>query len=296
VPRLAFQLLEQLPAIDAQRRRIYLSAFTDAQCSSWGGRTRAAAVVGEADRFVGSLNETLQKPVMGYSQHRLAWLCQLITELDDAVEQDQEGSKSDDRAERSGLYRRADLARRQLAAGLMAAAHGNKDFAREVTDRNDESKSAHALETTVTGLLQLAARLRRSDDGELIADDVGLTAPFLSSVSSLLDSLRAANQRTFGNETGGDSKDTNLVEGRVLREMNFAFQALKRAREFGATLKLPPVGPHLASLTKRAASDADEEDEVPVDAAPRPPPPPEDALMPPPMPDDIPPDAAPTPR
>jgi len=257
-PRIAMKLLNTLPPIDARRRKLYLAAFTHEQCASWGDRTKANSVFAESERFAGFLGDTLKKPVTGYSLHRLAWLCQLITELDDAIDGDAAANKTEQRTERGGVFALADRARRRLASGLMAAATGNALFLKEITDRNETTQVAHTLESSLTGLLQLALRLRRSDDGELLADDVGLTQDFLSSVSAMTDQLRLANERTFGGDGGNDSMATNLVEGRVLREMAFALRTLRRAKEDGEVLKLPTPGANLTSVTRRAASDTAE--------------------------------------
>lgn len=251
-PRIAMKLLGTLPPIDAKRRRIYLRAFTDEQCDSWGDRTKANSVHAEAERFAGALGTALKKPVTGYSLHRLAWLCQLITELDDAIASDEASSKNEERTDRAGTFALADKARRKLASALTAAATGDAAFLKEVTDRNETSKTPHVLESTLTGLLQLALRLRRSEDGEVLADDVGLTQDFLSSVSAMTDQLREANERTFTVERGKDSAATNRIEGRVLREMAYAVKTLRRAKEDGETINAPPPGPNLTAILKRS--------------------------------------------
>lgn len=256
-PRIAFKLLSSLPPIDAKRRRIYLRAFSDEQCDAWGDRTKAASVHAEAERFVGALAATMKKPVVGYSLHRFAWLCQLVTELDDAVASDEAGRSSVARGERVGAFHVADKARKRLASGLMAAAMGDEAFTKAITDRNETPEAPHALESTLTGLLQLASQLRRSDDGELIADDVGLTAEFLSSVSAMTDALREANERTYGLAGGVDSEHTNRIEGRVLREMSFALRTLRRAKEDGEAITAPVPGPNLSALMKRPQQETD---------------------------------------
>jgi hypothetical protein len=256
--RVAMKLLETLPPIDARHRRVYLSAFSNEQCAAWGSRTKAATVVAEADKFVSEIAIIVKKkPITTYSPTRLAWLCTLITELDDAIAADSSEDLTSERAARNGLFLRASKARRQLANGLYAAAHGNETLEKAIANRNETAQSPHTLESTLAGLLQLATNLRRSDDGELIADDVGLSANFLSSVSAISDALREANQRTFGGETGGDSVETNLVEGRVLREMGFAFAQLKQAKDDGVAMKLPKPGAAFQSVRASRASPAE---------------------------------------
>jgi hypothetical protein len=264
-PRIAMKLLETLPPIDAKRRRAYLGAFTDEQCDAWGTRTKATAVLLEAERFVGSVATALKKPVTGYGPARLAWLCSLVAELHDAVESDKSSSGDDARTERAGQFALANKARKKLATGLVSAGTGNDEFVKEVTDRNEASTSAHALESTLTGLLQLAMRLRRNELGELLANDAGLTEEFLSSVSAMTDSLRESNERTFTVMRGQDSAETNRIEGRVLREMAFALRSLRRAKADGEAVNMPLPGPQLRSLT----ADSPARDAVP-DAAPTP--------------------------
>ncbi|MCU0701363.1 MAG: hypothetical protein MUC96_33050 [Myxococcaceae bacterium] len=254
IPRVAMKLLETLPPLDTRHRRAYLGAFTDEECEAWGTRTKAQAVLAEAERFVGAVASTLKKPVTGYSPSRLAWLCALVTELHDAVESDKASSGSEARTERAGLFALANKARKKLATGLVSAGTGNEAFLKEVTDRNESSTSAHALESTITGLLQLAMRVRRTETGELLANDAGLTEEFLASVSALADSLREANERTFTVMRGQDSSDTNRVEGRVLREMAFALRMLRRAKEDGESVTLPMPGAQLSSLVSRPAT------------------------------------------
>lgn len=257
-PRTALKLLETLPPLDQKRRRAYQNAFSDEECDAWGAKTRAESVLGEAERYVGALAGVLKKPVTGYSPARLAWLCTLVADLHEAVESDKASSADSARTERFGVFSLADKARKKLASGLIAAGTGNPAFQKEVTDRNDTPSSAYSLETSLTGLVQLALRLRRSEDGELLADDAGITEVFLSSVSATIDALHEANERTFTVERGKDSATTNRIEGRVLREMAFAQRSLRRAKDDGEAITLPVPGPQLRTvITSSTSRDAE---------------------------------------
>lgn len=254
-PRIAVKLLTELPPLDERRRRVFRAAFTDEQCAAWGDSTKAASVLAEAERFIGQLHAALKKPApTGYSLARLTWLTGLVNELGDAVANDAAAQKNEARTERSGAVEVADKIRRKLANGLMAASTGNAAFRKEVTDRNESNKAAHALESTLTGLLQLAVRLRMSDDGEVLADECGLTEHFLSSVSAVADSLRAANEASYTAEAGRDSTTTNIIEGRVLREMAFAVITFRRAREDGEPVVALTPGPNVSRFTKSEAA------------------------------------------
>lgn len=250
-PRLALKLLAKLPALDEQRRRVYLRAFTDKQCDAWAERSRAAALFGEAERFIGQVHSAMKKPIVEYSAHRFAWLCQLVVELRAAIDADGAESAAEARARRDRTFEQLDDARRRLASALADAALGNDTLTNQVQDRNDQPRgSPRILEQSVSGLLQLATSLRESADGALIADDVGLTAEVLTSVATALDTFTEANQRTFTTDTTRDSPPTNRIEGRVLREMAFALRALRRAKENGAAINLPSPGVILSRMLR----------------------------------------------
>jgi hypothetical protein len=249
--RFAVKLLTELPPLDERRRRVFRSAFSDEQCRAWGDTTKATSVLAEAERFIGQLHAALKKGVpTGYSLNRLTWLTSLVNELHDAVDADQASQNSAGRTERTGAIELADKTRRKLANALIAASTGSKAFRKEVTERNESNRAAHALESSLAGLLQLAVRLRMSDDGEALADETGLTETFLSSVSAVTDGLRSANEATYTSEGGHDSTTTNAVEGRVLRELAFAVSTFRRSREDGESTAALRVGPLIARVMR----------------------------------------------
>lgn len=255
------KVLAQLPPLDERRRRVYRAAYSEEQCLAWGSRTKAKEVYAEAERFVATAHTVLLRtPVTTYGLHRLAWLAQVTASLADSIARDDNAAGVDDRARRSGMATIADRTRRRLAGGLMAAATGNAPVSKRITDRNEPSLTPHVLETTLTGLLQVAVELRRTDAGELLLDDAGITETFLSSVTATIDSLREANNATYGDSTGNDSQATNAVEGRVLREMAFLQTALRFAKDAGEVVgSLPPS----RLLTQAANKAKKEEEEIP---------------------------------
>jgi hypothetical protein len=243
VDRLAVKLLATLPALDDKRRKAYRAAFTEAQCESWGTQTKAENVLADAERGVGAVAAKVRSGgVLGYSASRLAWLCHLMADLEDAVATQKASDGSEARAERNASVSVADRARKRLAAGLMSMAGGDPALRKMVTDRNEASAVPHVLESSLTGLMQLALRWRRTEHGEVLGDDAGVTDQFLSSVSAVVDSLREANEHTYGEGTGKDSAETNRIEGRVLRELAFLRRALITAKELGDTVpSFPPL-------------------------------------------------------
>jgi hypothetical protein len=246
VERLAVKLLPTLPALDEKRRRAYRAAFTDAQCLAWGEKTKASNVLADGERAVGALLPALKKSgVTGYSLARFTWVVQLLIDLEDAIANQAGADDQGQRGARNAAVTVATAARRKLVAGLSSIAGGDAGLRKAIADRNEDSRTPHVLESSLTGLLQLALQWRRTEHGEVLADDAGLTDAFLSSVSAVVESLRQANEVTYGENSGRDSAETNLVEGRVLRELAFARHALAEARSLGETV---PDFPALASL------------------------------------------------
>ena len=256
--RVAVKLLTSLPPLDERRRRVYRAAFTDEQCDAWGKRTKAESVEGEAERFVGTLDGILKKgDIGGYSRYRFSWLCHLVGELNDAIDSDGAGSADSARTERAAAVAIANKARKRIVNGLLSVTQGNAAFTKQITDRNESSLAPHALESTLTGLLQLAVQARRSEDGALLSDDAGLTEEFLSSVSAITEALRESNEATYSTDRGTDSQRTNRIEGRVLREMAFAMSTLRRAREAGDDVPSITPGTNLVSITNTRSAAED---------------------------------------
>jgi hypothetical protein len=243
----ASKLLPTLPPLNDLRRRTYGGFFTAEQCKAWGAKTKAAAVLADADKAVGTLAPAVLKGIDGYAAARFSWLANLVVELADAVEHQQAAASegADTRSNRTAAVAVANRTRLKLAHGLVAAAGSNHDLLKLVASRNDSNVSPGALETSITGLLQLAVALRRTPEGALLAGDAGLTEAFLSSASAIADSLHSSNAATWLAGREQDTEETNLIEGRVLRELNYLRVALNRAKERGASV---PTFPTLTSM------------------------------------------------
>jgi hypothetical protein len=163
----------------------------------------------------------------------------------------QSGDGSNARSGRDAAAKVGRRIRMKLAHGLLNVAGGNETFAAHVHERNDQSDAPSSLETSITGLLQMALSARRTPEGELLADDAGLTEAFLSSASAVAESLGAANQKTWTAATGTDTQETNRVEGRVLRELALLRTAVHQAKVTGQGL---PTFPSLAVLDAASAA------------------------------------------
>ncbi len=241
--RLALKLLPTLPTLTAVRRRAYAASFSAEQCQEWGRKTKATQVLADAEKAAQAVVAAVKKGVDGYSASRFAWLCTQMAELQDSIASQEGGAPTS----RYAVVSIATRIRTKLAHGLLDAASGNQALINEVHNRNEADASPSTLETSITGLLQLAMRLRHVPEGEVLADDAGVTEAFLSSASSIIDSLRASNDMTYGTANEGDTDQTDLIEGRVLLELSHLRDVLARAKSRGV---LVPVMPVLATLKK----------------------------------------------
>ncbi len=243
--RLALKLLPSLPTLTEVRRRAYAASFTADQCRAWGTKTKATQVLADAEKAVQSVAAGVKKGVEGYSPARLTWLATQMAELQDAIAHQAGGTEGAPASSRHAAVTIASRIRTKLAHGLLDAASGNQALISEVNSRNESESSPSVLETAITGLLQLALRLRHVPEGEVLADDAGLTEPFLSSASAMIDSLRASNDATYGTGRQSDTDETNVVEGRVLRELCHLRDVLARAKARGVAV---PTFPTLTTL------------------------------------------------
>jgi len=246
--RLALKLLPGLPTLTEVRRRAYAASFTADQCREWGAQTQATQVLTDAEKAVTAVASAVKKGVDGYAPARLAWLCTQMAELQDAIAQ-QSGDTGSPASTRHAAVSIAGRIRTKLAHGLLDAASGNQALISEIHSRDEHEASPSVLETAITGLLQLALRLRHVPEGEVLADDAGLTESFLSSASAMIDSLRASNDAADGTGSESDTDETNVVEGRVLRELQHLQGVLARAKSRGNAV---PAFPALATLKQVA--------------------------------------------
>lgn len=248
----AVKALGELPPLNELRRRVYLATFTEAQCEAWGARTKATEVAADAAKAIGAFLGAAKKGIDGYAVERFAWLCTQVVELEDAIVRQSSDAAGSPRSSHAAV-KVARRIRMLLAHGLLNVAGGNETFAGFVHERNDQSDSPSALETSITGLLQMALSARRTPEGELLANDAGLTEEFLSSASAVAESLSASNQQTWTVATGQDTQETDRVEGRVLRELSLLRTAVHHAKVTGQALPNFPTLPVLSGAAPKSA-------------------------------------------
>lgn len=261
-PSIAVKTLGELPAVDHRLRAAYKSAFSDEQCDAWGELTKAKEVLAEAGRWVTAMSATLKKgPVGGYSLRRLAYLCELLVQLEDEIE------KTSDAGQRSGARRSATHLALKLKQDLLNRLYlivgGRLDLRALITDRDEPGDSPQTIRDSLTGLIDLASRWRRDPVIEMLADDADLAEVRLNAAYNALENLTRADEDTadLTQFNGGDTPSVNRIEGRVLRELKLAQDAFEQG---GVKLAASPA---LAKVFKRG-----EEKKVTVVTPPPPPP------------------------
>jgi hypothetical protein len=257
---LALRLLEDLPPLGSVHKAAFASSFSDAQCDAWGTRTKASNVLAEANRWVSIAATTLKKqPVLGYSKARLAWLCQLLLQLEDAVLAQQNSNGDHARTARSAAVAVADKCRRELTTLLYAVAGGRADLRQQVAERNENSPTPHVLASTLTGLVQLAMDFRRYPLLEVLCDDAGLDETLLSRTFAAAEALSAANEKTFTAARDVDAAETNRIEGRVLREMKVMMTQFEAAKTLGQAVPVLTPGAAVRHVLARVRGDGEQQ-------------------------------------
>jgi hypothetical protein len=245
----AVKVLGHLPAIDSRLRAAFMSSFSEEQCETWGTRTKAVDVLKEAVAVVNTLHATLQKQAVGgYSQRRLAFLCEQLVELEDeiSVTTSGDGEKDSQRGARASALAVAVRTRNDLSNRLKVIAGGREDLLAQIGERNSKGVTPGPVRDALAGLIDLAGKWRRDPVLELLADDADLTAARLTAAYNAQESLGRTDdvlrEATLG---GGDAASVNKVEGRVLRELRLAQKAFSRAKESGANVPGLVFGPTL---------------------------------------------------
>jgi hypothetical protein len=229
-------------------RAAFRTSFTEAQCEAWGQRSEAAKVLGEATRWLVPLQAALEKgDVAGYSSRRLAFLAELLVELEDEIAATTEPAEGapphpGHPGARQSAFTYARGVRRELIDRLGLIAAGRDELQALVAARDEGDKSPDTLRDSLAGLIELASRWRRDPAMELLADDADLTTARLGGAYNALEALARADV-VLGEGAGreGDAGSVNRVEGRVLRELDLAQRAFARARAAG--LPVPPLVP-----------------------------------------------------
>lgn len=254
---------DRLPSPSATLRKGYRAAWSDAQCRAWGERVAATTVLRQAEAWLLTAERVVTKVDTAYSPRRLAWLAELMLELDAAVAAQ---PTPPDRDALTRLTADARVTKTRLLRRMRLWAGG--DEARNLALSGVDASSAE-LSRSLGRLLELAARWRRDALGEALADDVGLTRAWLQAAEVQRAALVKEEEVHLGwsRRRQGDGPVIDVMEGRVLRELRALQLAFLAARKESKNAPVMRVFPGLRAFLAPQATRARR---APKDSPPRP--------------------------
>ena len=262
------RLLSQLPVLTQPVRLAYTAQRDVASCVALGARTKSGAVrecaVQWAASAAGSLRGT-SKELIAYTPERLAYLVELITQLDRA----RTGSAV--KGESSVVLRTTrDLARARvrrtstrLGRMLDRATRGDATMTTSLARLRERGASDRDTAELVLALAGLVRELCQGTAAQrAVAASFGLSLRVASDAETTARSLLDAREEVALGAEGAvqrDSMPVNAIEGRILLEMRDLKAAIDDAREDGAMV--PPMVPTagvLAAFPRRGPSEPEE--------------------------------------
>jgi hypothetical protein len=242
----ARRLEKSLPKLSPLMREAYASLWSDDQCAAWGRRTKAVEVAKQANAWLLVADGALKKPGaedVPWSRQRLAWVASLTVQLENEL-----AGKVDDEIAAAKLLRDERLAAgKQLRArvlsrmSLLVGGDGERTAALKVANKG--ARTADEVCDTLRALETLLERWRKEARLRLLADELALDETVVALMAETRDALREADLASAAvRPLRGDSPSTNLVEGRLLRELRALQLAFETAREEG--LNVPRLKVH----------------------------------------------------
>jgi hypothetical protein len=184
--------------------------------------------------------------VAGYSLRRLTFLAELLVALEDEVAATSAEAGLSNRGARQSAFTYARGVRADLLDRLSVIAGGREDLQALLKSRDEGDRTLETLRDSLAGLIDLSGRWRRDPTLELLSDDADLTTARLGGAYNALEALTRTDELLRGStDATGDAESVNRIEGRVLRELNLALQAFRRARQGGETVPALVPGPTL---------------------------------------------------
>ncbi len=237
----AARILASWPPITDVERAAFNGQYRDDKCQQLGARTQSDAVRNEAVGFARVIDGALRKfpqALRRYGASRFVYFLESIVALERTRA---ESSDKGAGAARNSLDHSVSVAkasRRDLLHALEQLTgdsdveQGSLDDARGHGEKpSDLVESLHALARLADGWL------RRTDgESKALVASLDLQRGDVDHAWGTADDLDLAIQQASGERRSGgkDSRDVNIVEGRVLLEMRYAMRAFAHARESAA--------------------------------------------------------------
>lgn len=223
----------QVPAPSKTLREAYLTAWSDAQCAAWGKRTSAKLVLRQGMTWLPLAMGSLKRgDASAYSLRRVAFLVGLLVELEAMVLET--SSQVPDRAPFETLMARATTARKVALQRAALMVGGDARRAAQLAEVWATPRDPRAMVKALSGLVTLLHRWREDTLSAALADDVGLDGAAVAELEDLCVELDRESEPFIGvPQRRGDAPATNVLEGRVLRELRMLQLAFEDARENG---------------------------------------------------------------
>lgn len=227
-------------------REAFLLAYSEAQCLAWGRRTSAALVLRQATLWLGRIYNARDVEQLPYSKRRLAWLASLVSQLEDIVEGAQSLPSLD---ARDAMTKEAEQARSRLRRVAEVLVGGEATRVKQLAAVRTSSRDGRSVAQSARALVKVLRVWRGDELFAAVADDAGLTEEKLDALEDLAARLADESLRvTRWHDRGGDAPATNVLEGRVLRELRGLQLAVVAAREERLRFPVMHVLPGLSAF------------------------------------------------
>lgn len=231
VPTILKKWASKLSPPSKALRAAYRAAWTDAQCVAWGRRTSAKQVLRQAEKWLGPAASALQRGAeAAYSLRRVAYLAELCAQLEDTVL----GATPEvlDRTDLEALMARAKKARTRTLQRARLMVGGDAVRAAQLARISGTPRDVSAMAKFLDGAAKVIAEWRDDELGEVLADDIGLDAASVTELEELAVALQDEGLPFMGvPQREGDAPVTNVLEGRVLRELRMLQLSFVDARK-----------------------------------------------------------------
>jgi hypothetical protein len=256
-------LLARLPSLDETHRDAFTSQFDDAECAKLGAETRSSAVrdcaMSWAADAIGALLDPSLAPRIHYSPARLAWVLELVARLESERAKSKSAEQKAVRTTRDVSTTRARQLRLELLEKLEAALAGREEDLRHLTDARAKENAGESLAALSALIGDLLSRTGRDGALKVLLDSAHVTAQDASAASAAAESISSARADVIlgGRMSDKDSPATNVVEGRITKELRVIYDAFSGARERGVPAPaLVPSAPIRRALSRPATKKA----------------------------------------
>jgi hypothetical protein len=244
----ATKTLASLAPLTDAARAVFTGQTTAQERADLGGRTKSDGVLRDAGSWIPQIAKHRVKT--RYGANRLAFLCESVLALSDAIATAKTGrtGAASAGALRNGSITAARAVRNELLHALQQVTRGSAQAA-DVADAAREAQRDDALAESLTSLADIAeaflAKAKKDAGAAALAEGASLTAADVTAARSAAAALvsTGAARVAAGNARVQDTPEVNLAEGTVLAEMRVARAAFENANAIDPTVPRLVPGP-----------------------------------------------------